>query len=451
MATSSTDSPTTRDGTASPAVRRLYGVLVNEDDDHGCGDLPESACRNMPGNAVRLVGAMTLQKIGDRVVDPKTVLTWLLTALSAPAGLTGMLVPVRESGSLLPQAALVPLVRRMPRRKWVWVAGAAGQTIAVAAMALVAATASGAVAGWAILGALAVFALSRSLSSISSKDVLGRTVAKGKRGQITGAATLTSGLVAITVGIAIRVFGGQQANAGVFAWLLAGAALMWVLGAAVFASLAEPAGEHDTSLETGAIGHAIGLLRDDPPFRRFVVARTLLLVSALTPPFVVTLATQATGSGFGALGPFVIAQGLASLVGGRLWGRYADRSSKTVIMAAAGVSSLIVVGLLAVTAVTAVAQTRWLYPLTYFLLALTHTGSRIGRKTYVVDLAEGNRRTDYVAVSNTAMGVLLLVTGGISAAIATLGVKAALGFLAALGAVGVPVARSLPEVSIGRR
>ena len=449
MATTPTDSPTARDGTTSPVVRRLYGALVNDPDDHGCGDLPEEACRNMPGNAVRLVGAMTLQKIGDRVVDPKTVLTWLLTALSAPAGLTGMLVPVRESGSLLPQAALVPLVRRVARRKWVWIAGAAGQAVAVAVMALIAASATGAAAGWGILAALAVFALSRSLSSISSKDVLGRTVSKGRRGQVTGAATLTSGLVAITVGIGIRIFGGQQAQAGVFAWLLAGAAAMWVFGAMVFATLREPAGEHDTSVQAGAIGHALALLRDDQPFRRFVVARTLLLVSALTPPFVVTLATRATGGGFGALGPFVIAQGLASLIGGRLWGRYADRSSKTVIMAAAGISAAIVVALLAVTAVSAVAQSRWLYPLTYFLLALTHTGSRIGRKTYVVDLAEGNQRTDYVAVSNTAMGALLLVTGGISAGIATFGVKAALGFLAALGAIGVPVARSLPEVSAG--
>jgi hypothetical protein len=63
-----------------------------------------------------------------------------------------------------------------------------------------------------------------------------------------------------------------------------------------------------------------------------------------------------------------------------------------------------------------------------------------------VDLAEGNRRTDYVAVSNAAMGVLLLATGAVSAAIASFGAEAALLFLATLGVLAIPVGRSLPEV-----
>jgi hypothetical protein len=88
-----------------------------------------------------------------------------------------------------------------------------------------------------------------------------------------------------------------------------------------------------------------------------------------------------------------------------------------------------------------------LYPATYLLLALAHTGVRVGRKTYVVDLATGNRRTDYVAVSNSAMGVLLLVAGAVSAAVALFGPEAALLFLAGLGFVGVVVSRTLPEVS----
>jgi hypothetical protein len=88
-----------------------------------------------------------------------------------------------------------------------------------------------------------------------------------------------------------------------------------------------------------------------------------------------------------------------------------------------------------------------LYPLTYLLLALVHHGARIGRKTYVVDLAEGNQRTDYVAVSNTAIAVLLLVTGALTSALATLGPEAALVALAALGLVGVVVSGALPEVS----
>jgi len=64
-------------------------------------------------------------------------------------------------------------------------------------------------------------------------------------------------------------------------------------------------------------------------------------------------------------------------------------------------------------------------------------------------MGEGDRRTDYVAVSNSAMGALLLLTGALTSAIALLGVEVALATLAVLGLIGAVVSRSLPEVSRG--
>lgn len=427
-------------------ARRLYSVLLG-DEEHGCGDLPEEVCAEVPRNAGRLVGALTLQHAGDFVVDAKTVLAWLLAAVGAPAGLTGLLVPVRESGSLLPQAGLVPWVRRFSVRKWLWVGGAGVQAAAVAAMAAVAATTTGTAAGWGIIAALALFALGRSVSSIAAKDVMGRTVPKGRRGRVTGYSTVASGLVAITVGVAIRGLGGEAAGTALLVWMLGAAALTWVAAATVFATVVEPGGGSDDSLQAGWLGHAVQLLRGDQPFRRFVVTRTLLLVSALSPPFVVALAAEESGAAFGQLGPFVVATGLAALVGGPLWGRLADRSSRAVMALAAAGAAGVVVGLLAAMTVEALRTAAWLYPVAYLLLALAHTGARVGRKTYVVDLGEGNQRTDYVATSNSAMGLLLLVTGAVSAALAELGIGIALGFLALLGAAGALAARTLPEVT----
>ena len=95
-------------------------------------------------------------------------------------------------------------------------------------------------------------------------------------------------------------------------------------------------------------------------------------------------------------------------------------------------------------------DTTWgslLFVVCYLLLTLMHTGVRVGRKTYVVDMAEGDLRTTYVAVSNSAMGVILLVVGGISSLLALAGVVWALLFLAGLGIVGVVAGSRLPEVS----
>jgi hypothetical protein len=434
--------------TPSP-LERVYRTLVDTDERRD-GDVPDEVVEDVPGNAVKQVTALTLQKVGDLVVDARTVLSWLLAAVGAPAGFVGLLVPIRESGSMLPQAALVPWARRLPRRKWVWVGGGMLQAVAVLAMALVAATARGVAAGVGILLCLAVFALARSLSSIASKDVLGRTVPKGARGQVNGMATVGAGIAAITVGLAMRALGAADTAPATFAWLLIAASVAWLAAVAVYATVVETPGDHDRGSASGTTGRALALLRDDAPFRRFVVARTLLLVSALSPPFVVALATQrGEGTGLDGLGPFVLSSGIAALVGGGVWGRMADRSSRNVMMLACGIASAVVLVFLGLLRVEGLAEREWLYPATYLALALAHTGSRIGRKTYVVDLAEGNRRTEYVAVSNTAMGVLLLVTGGVSSAIAIVGPEAALLFLALLGFTGVVVSRTLPEVSAG--
>lgn len=425
---------------------RLYGALVTSKPVDFEDEQADAFAEDVPGNGVKIIGASALQNAGDQVVSAGTVLPWLLTALGAPVGLVGLLVPIRESGSMLPQAALAPLIQRRTIRKWVWVTGAAVQGASAAAMALVAATTTGAAAGILILIALAVFATGRSLCSISSKDVMARTIPKGQRGQINGIATLASGVVAVTIGLGIRLLGEGAVSNIVLAWLLIGAAFAWIGGLVVYSQIREPAAEPVEEDALNWLGDSWRLLRTDAPFRKFVMMRTLLLVSALSPPFLVALAA-AGGAGFGGLGIFVVAQGIARMIGGRYFGRLADRSSRRLMANGALFASLLIIALLLVAQIPGMKGSVWLYSGGFFLLALIHTGVRVGRKTYIIDMAEPDQVAEYVAVSNTAMGILLFVTGAVNAALALLGAEVALAFLALLGLVGFAVARNLPEVS----
>lgn len=454
-------------------TRRVYEALMRRDP-QSQQELPAAVLQAVPSNAVRLVGASALQRSGDQTVAASTVLPWLFHALGVPDALVGLLVPIRESGSMLPQAMLTPVVLRVTRRKWVFVAGALVQAAAVAAMALVAAVGHGFAAGVTILILLTVFSLGRSLCSISSKDVQGRTIPRGERGQINGVSTTVSGIVAITLGLGLRVYGGSDLAAGQLAWLLAGGAVLWVLAALVYSRVIEPAGEvgHDRPVDgaddragevaathgegrseapSGWWATMVSLLRHDAPFRRFVIMRSLLLVSALSPPFIVAMAVSSGAGALGGLGGFIIASGLSALVGGPVFGRLADRSSRTLMAVGAGLASAVLIVFIIVTRLPVFdADTTWgaaLFVATYFTLTFVHTGVRVGRKTYVIDMAVGDQRTRYVAVSNTAMGVILLVTGAISTLLSTWGVQWALLFLAALGILGVITAARLPEVS----
>jgi MFS family permease len=147
------------------------------------------------------------------------------------------------------------------------------------------------------------------------------------------------------------------------------------------------------------------------------------------------------------LGLFVIADGVASLVSAPFWGRFADRSSRQVMIWAGTASALVGLALVGiVVGLPALAASTWVYPLFFFFLAIAHAGVRLGRKTYIVDLAGGNKRTDYVAVSNTVIGVVLLLTGSIGALTTVLPTSGLIVVLAGMGLGGAWMSARLPEI-----
>lgn len=424
---------------------RWYHRLVDADPE---AEAELGGSDRVASGGLRLIGANALQSAGDQVVNAKTVLPWLFAVLGAPAALMALLVPIRESGSMLPQAALTPWVLRAPRRTRVWMLGAAVQGLSALAMAAVALLLTGVVAGAAVLVALAVFAIGRALCSMAGKDVQGRAVPKGQRGQVTGIATAVSGVAAVGVGVLLHLL-GPDLSAGALAAFLAAAALTWVVGVVVYAGIPEEVPEGELPEPAPWVRELVDLVRHDGAFRHFVLARALLLVSALAPPFLVTLAVAEGSTLLAGLGSFVIAQGVASFIGGRVFGARSDRSSRMVMTRGSLAASLVVLVVVGVVLLDRPALTVPVLVAGYFLISLVHVGVRVARKTYVVDMAEGDQRTKYVAVANTAMGLILLVTGGISAGLATFGEVPALVFLAVLGLVGGVVSWRLPEVSRG--
>lgn len=434
---------------SKPKMSRIYQQLVNEEDARVCTDISDQACQVVPGNFLLQVLTQFLTKLGDAIANPKTVLAWLMSALAAPAALTAFLVPIRESGSLLPQLLIAAWVRRQPLRKWTFVIGCVLQGLAVAGMGIVAVTLQGTIAGGALLGCLALFSLARGLCSVASKDVLGKTVPKTRRGRVSGWSEFLAGLVTIGVGVVMLLGIGEDRGMTQWLILLALAAALWLLASISYAMIREFPGA--TEGGGNAINEAFGrlsLLRTEPDFRRFVIARSLLLCSALSAPFFILMAHQNTESALLALGLFVVADGVASLVSAPFWGRFADVSSRRVMILAGAGAALVGLGLvLVVELLPSMAGQTWLYPAFFFLLSIAHSGVRMGRKTYIVDLAGGNKRTDYVAVSNTVIGAVLLAAGSIGALSSVISLSGVIVVLAAMGLTGAWMSARLPEVT----
>ncbi|MGD8417522.1 MAG: MFS transporter [Pseudomonadales bacterium] len=432
----------------SEFAQTLYERLTNEEDARVCRDISEEACRATPGNFVLILASQCLTKLGDAVTNPKTVLAWVATSVGAPSAVLGLLVPIRESGSLIPQLVVGGLVRRLARRKWVWVAGSLLQGLAVVGMAAAASSLTGWAAGAGLLVSLTLFSLARGLCSVASKDVIGKTVPKGRRGQLTGWSASVAGVISLAIGGVFLLSALDGANVEQLAVVLLLGAATWLVAAGVYGMVREEPGETDGG--GNALKESLGNLRliaTDRAFRTFVIARSLLMCSALSAPYYVALAQQHSDAGGRLLGAFIVAGGSAGLLSGPVWGRFADLSSRRVMLTAAILTSAtgILVALLGFREVPGLGSI-WLMPGAYFLLSIAHSGVRVGRKTYVVDLASGNRRTDYVSVSNSIIGVLLLLVGLSGLLAGQIGASGMIGLLSIMGAMGALVASKLPEV-----
>ena len=423
-----------------------FQAIVIDDEGRVCADIPESACQQEPGNFFKHVGALALTKSADGLVDPKLVLSWLMTALGAPVALIGLLVPVREAGALLPQLLTAGYLRTLPRRKWAWAAGSAVQGLAAAAIGIIAISLTGAVAGWAIILALAVLALARSVCSVCYKDVLGKTIDRSRRGTATGLAGSIASVTVIVYALALSfqlVDRMLLVTGGLF---LAGGA--WIASGLLFATLKERKGATDGG--KNALKEAwrnVTYLREDPQLVRFILTRGLLTATALAPPFMIAVGSQA-GEGYDRLGFLVLASALASLLSSFVWGRLSDRSSRKVLVFSALVAAIILAATSWLAFVGALAG-GYLLPVLLFGLMIAYQGVRLGRATHLVDMADADSRAAYTALSNTVIGILLLAGGLFSLVANWFGGEVVLAVMAGMSGLAIVAAWGLEEVQRG--
>lgn len=424
-------------------TEKAFQSIIIDDEGRACADIPESACRQEPGNFFKHVGALALTKSADGLVDPKLVLSWLMTSLGAPVALIGLLVPVREAGALLPQLLTAGFLRKLPRRKWAWAAGSIVQGLAAAAIGIVAISLTGVGAGWAIILALAILALARSVCSVCYKDVLGKTIAKSRRGTATGLAGSIASVTVIIYALTLSFDLVDRMALVIGGLFLAGVA--WIASGLLFATLQEEAG----ATEGGKSGlreawKNFSYLREDPQLRRFILTRGLLTATALAPPFMIAVGSQA-GEGYDKLGFLVLASALASLCSSFVWGRLSDRSSRKVLIFSGAIAAII----LAATSWLAFAGTLsggYVLPVLLFGLMIAYQGVRLGRSTHLVDMAGKDSRAAYTALSNTIIGLLLLAGGLFSLIAHMFGGEAVLAVMAGMSGLAILAALGLKEV-----
>ena len=389
-----------------------------------------------------------MTKVGEGLADAKLVLAWLLDAIGAPTWAIGLLVPVRESLAMLPQLLISVRIRQLPVRKHVYVAGCIVQGAAIIGIGAVALTLSGTLAGVVAVLLIAAFALGRSLCSISHKDVLAKTVDKGRRGSVSGVSGSVAAAATLVLAVAYAT-GWLPLTVPIVAGAVIVGGTAWLLAALVFESI----DEYPVATEGGIDGMAavfaqVGLLRSDARLRQLVITRVLLLSTALAPPFYIALSGDVEAVGLGTLGLFMLASAGAALSSAYVWGWLADRSSRRVLMVAAALATLAhgIAVLAALAMPERLATAPYVLPALLFVLTIAHQGVRLGRSVHVIDMADLDTRAVYTALSNSVVGVVLLAGGVFGVVAQAFGIVTVLMLFALMAALAIVAAAGLDEV-----
>lgn len=426
---------------------QVYEYLIESGEERACDAISDDSCKEAPGNFLLngLNGFCT--KLAEQIASPGLIIPYVFSILGVPAFYSGLLVPVKNTGSLLPQLIVSAKIRAFRYRKYFWTAAGFFQGVMLLLMAFVFFKFEAGTVGVLVILLLLLFSIASGVGSISFKDVMGKTIPKGKRGRLLSFRATGGGVLTTVAGIVLYLFIGKGSSIESFIILFITAGILWIISAVLFAMINEEPGATSggrTPVEEAKKGWK--LIHRDDNFRKFLITRALLLSIPLIQPFFILYATQKMDVELSGLGFFVIATGVSNTISSPFWGLFSDRSSRKVMIVSATFALLISGYVIAFDYLPESWKSIYTFGPVFFLIIIAYGGARMARKTYLVDYAPAEERPLYVSVANTFMGVMTLLSGVLSLVAGFLGVEAMILALMFLMILAIVAAIRLKEI-----
>jgi len=424
----------------------VKAILAGDDNvDRACKDIPSTACRHSTFNYQMNLVNGAFSKLAEQVSGPNIVIPWLLQMTGAPLWTMGLAMPIKQAFSLMPQLVASGYIRKLAVRKRVWTSAGIVQTLCLLLMIPAGMYMSALTAALTILALLALFSTASGTASIAFQDVLGKTIDKGRRGSLLSARTLVGGVLTIIAGIMIGKPDTTGSAHTVYALIAAGAFLWLCSSMAFFAIKEEPGATEGGRNALQEAGSGLQKFLQFKGFRRYLYVRAMLLSAEVAVPYYVLFAHERIASTSGSVGLFIASIGVSQLISSPFWGRLADKTSRTVMLYSGLISALASATAIAAMLVSSEGVSFALVGLSFLMVGLAESGVRLGRKTYLVDAAPKDERATYTAFSNSVIGILALMTGGLGLVAEHFGTSVAVLVIGLTGLAGAVLARSMPE------
>jgi len=390
---------------------KFYEFLTEDTDARVCKSIPDDQCTHLPKNFTLNVFNGSLTKLAEKLISPGLTLPWILSFIGAPIFFIGMLVPIKDIGSLLPQLFVSGQIRKKEKRKPYWVGAGLVQGASLLISAVILAFIENQIfISYALVFLLLIFSIASGVGSISFKDVTGKTVPKGKRGQMLSYRSTFGEALALIAGGSLVFFLKGEDSKWLYVGLFTIASLLWIAASVMFSFIQEIPGSTEggrTPLEEIKTGAS--LLRKEKSYRNFIITRALLMAIPLLDPFFILVAKEISKTSWNYLGLIIVVGSLAQIVSSPIWGRLADKSSLQLMRISAGLSILSILYALVFIYFKTDALNFYYFMPVFFINGIAYSGARLSRKTYIIDYAPEEERPTYVSVANTLIGLFTIV------------------------------------------
>jgi len=417
--------------------------------------------RTIPEHEVRRSFALgvfngTAFQFAQALIDPPLVLTWFVSQLTSSNLLIGLVTPLGNAGWFLPQLLISARIQRMERKMPSYTRAAVTRT---AAWILLAATV------WLmndpcllLVGFFVLYTIARMLAGLAGLtffDVIAKTIPAQRRGGLFAWRQFLGGALALGAGWIVKTALNHPAlpfPRG-HAFLFALYCVVMVLAMTAFALIREPPGTAVTKPVTmrEQLRRAGQLLWKDRVFRRYMAARLALGLAGIALPFYGIWAKDVLRAPEGMVGVYLTTRIGAQLLFNFPWGQVSDRRGNRLVMQLTSLSNG-ATALLALTLVGLVGllqpQGSWLPYLAlpiFFLDGAARPGQVLAGSNFLLELVPEAERPLYLGLSNTLMGITILVSG-LGGLVADLSGFAGLFFVSlGLCLAGYVLATGLPE------
>ncbi len=426
---------------------QIYQWITDEGEERVCDAISEDQCSDVPGNFIKNSLSGFCSKLAEQLVSPGVTLPWILQIAGASSGLTGLLVPLKNAGSLLPQLFVSARIRAYRKRKYFWAYAGILQSLMILLMLLALWLLEGNAAGWVIVTALFLFSIASGVGSVSFKDVMAKTIPKGRRGRLLATRATGGGILTLLAGLIMFFFLRGNEDKEPFLYLIALAAVLWLGAGLLFGTIREEAGATEGGRNpVDEVQKGWNVFRSDSNLRNFILSRAMLMAIPLAQPFFIVYGKQTTGASFSGLGLLVIASGIAGFISSPFWGKFADRSSRKMMMAVAGLGILNIFMVLGYEWIAQEYQNIYTFAPLVLLNMMIHGGARLSRKTYLADFAPKKERPLYISLSNTFIGLFTIVAAGIGFIAELFSLQVLLLFFVVMLMLSIALSYSLKEV-----